>query len=177
LSVWSAGTVPPAAATSASVAHLNVKGMATVTSFATSIRRGEDDGAARSARSDGHSRGQPPATRSWDELGRNRPTMRWKEAASRRTMEALHGSGFSISRRFAIALCVALADGGEAERYSVAARADGRSMQGKGKPPSLRRRSRQLMSTQAPPRQYPCLRARALVVLRTAHFQLSGMGC
>ena len=53
--VWPAGTVPPAAATSASVAHLKVKGMATVTSLATSISASETTTVAcRSGRSDGH---------------------------------------------------------------------------------------------------------------------------
>ena len=46
--------MPPAAATSASVAHLKVKGMATVTSLATSISTSESTTVrCRSGRSDG----------------------------------------------------------------------------------------------------------------------------
>jgi hypothetical protein len=54
-SVSETGTWPPAAATSASVAHLKVKGMATVTSLAASISSSEMITVrCRSGRSAGH---------------------------------------------------------------------------------------------------------------------------
>jgi hypothetical protein len=53
--VWLSGSLPPDAATSASVAHLKVNGMATVTSFAASISSSDRTTVVfRSGRSDGH---------------------------------------------------------------------------------------------------------------------------
>ena len=59
--VCGAAAVPPAAATSASVAHLKVNGMATVTILATSISASESTTViCRSGRSDGHTYGASP---------------------------------------------------------------------------------------------------------------------
>ena len=92
------GTLPPAAATSASVAHLKVKGMATVTSLATSISSSETTTVRLQVGPVGAAtrRGRGPcSTRSWSEAGSTRAARRGEDCRPQ-LVEPLHGAALAL---------------------------------------------------------------------------------